>query len=194
MTLVGFKRATIGILDADGNVIEEHVVEGKQDEGATTTADISGLSATPVRVHGSDIVYYVSQRGTGDVVVNLGLLDLPDTFSDKLLGYVVATSGITFVGKDTEPPYVALMLESSNLKGDTALLAFFKGKMSKESVTLNTLGEGDYTPEAETFVFNAIEDDKDGESSGNVLGKYVGSDTVTIDALKALVLPPVVAG
>lgn len=191
MTLVGFKRATIGILDTDGNVLSKHVVEGKQSEGATSTANISGLSATPVKVYGSDIAYYVSQRGTGDVSVDLGVLDLPDTFSDEMLGYHKATSGITFVGRDTEAPYAAVLLESSDLQGNTALLGFFKGKFSKETITLNTLGEGNYTPEAETFVFTAIEDDKDGESEGNVLGKYVGSEAETITALQALVLPEV---
>lgn len=195
MTLVGFKRATIGVHDADGNVTTTHVIEGKQNEGATSTAEITGLSAAATKVHGSNIAYYVSQRGTGNVVVNLGVLDLPDSINDVLLGYKVAESGISYIGNDTEPPYCSVLLESSNLQGATALFGLFKGKFSKETVTMNTLNSDEsFTPEAETFVFTAIEDDKEGDSNGQAVGKYVGSDETAITALRDQVLPTVPAG
>lgn len=193
MVLVGFKKATIDVFDKDGQVVKQIVIQGKQDEGATTSAEITGLSAEPVKVYGSDIAYYVSQRGTNNPSVNLGLLDVSNADSDQLLGFKVAESGITFVGNDTEPPYCSLMLESSDLEGNVALLGFFRGKFSKENTTLNTLGEGTYTPEAENFVFTPIEDDREGDSSGQVMGKYVGSEETAITSLRELVVPEVTA-
>lgn len=187
--LVGFKRATIGIYDNKGDIIDTIVIEGKQNEGATTTANITGLAPTPVRVAGSDITYYISQRGTGAVAVDLGVLDLSDADNDAILGYEVSDSGISFVGRNTEAPYASLLLESSNLEGDVALLGFFRGKFTREAITLNTLTPGEqYTPEAETYVFSAIEDDKEGDSNGQTLGKYIGSDSEAISELRELVL------
>lgn len=190
MTLVGFKRATIGILDDDGNTTKTYVVEGKSNKGATTTAEITGLSKEATKVYGSDIVYYISQLGTGDVAVNLGLLDLPDEANDEILGYKTTSNGISYLGEDTEPPFVSLLLESSDLSGETALLGFFKGKMSKDAINLNTLNESGFTPEAETYNFTASNDTKEGESKGQVLGKYVGTEETSIDALKKMVFPP----
>lgn len=196
MTLVGFKRATIGVLDADGNTLSTHVIEGKQNEGATSTAEINGLSASPTKVHGSNIAYYVSQRGTGNITANLGVLDLPDQINDVLLGYkVVEETGISYIGNDTEPPYCSVLLESSNLQGATALFGLFKGKFSKETVAMNTLNTDEtFTPEAETFVFTAIEDDKEGDSNGQTVGKYIGSEETAITALRDQVLPTTLGG
>lgn len=187
--LVGFRRATIAVHAADGTVKDTFVIEGKQNEGATSSANITGLAPTPVRVAGSDITYYIAQRGTGEVSVDFGLLDLSDEVNDAILGYEVSESGIAFVGRKTEAPYTSVLLESSNLKGETALLGFFKGKFTRESITLNTLNPAEtYTPEPESYVFSASEDDKEGESNGQVLGKYVGADEAAITELRNLVL------
>lgn len=184
--LVGFKKATIKI---HGEIDKTIVVEGKQNEGATTTAEITGLSPTPVRVAGSNVTYYISQKGTGEVGVNLGVLDLKDADNDAILGYEVAANGISYVGRNTEAPYVSLLLESEDLQGNTALLGFFKGKFSKETINLNTLDPSTpYEPEAETYAFAAIEDDQKGPSNGNTLGKYVGDEQETITALRNQVL------
>ena len=189
MTKVGFKRATIGIYDATGTMTDSHVFEGQTDEGATTTAEITGLSKEPVRVYGSDISYYISQRGTGDVNVALSLLDAPDTFVNKMLGYQTNTDEIAFIGEDTEAPYCSLLLESSNLQGDTVLLGFFRGKFSKDGETINTLTGDTFTPEPDLYTFNAITETRDGESKGQVLGKYIGTEPTAITSLTKLVIP-----
>ncbi len=69
MTLVGFKKMTIGVFDEAGKIptANQFVIEGKQDKGATVSAEITGLSKEPTKVYGSDIAYYVSQKGTGAV-------------------------------------------------------------------------------------------------------------------------------
>lgn len=193
--LVGFKRATIGVFDESGAQISEHVIEGKQNEGATSTANITGLSSEAVRVAGSDIIYYIAQQGLGEVAADLGILDLPNDVADEILGFRKTESGIAMMGKSTNPPYCSLLLESSDAKGETALLGFFKGKFSKDAMNLATLNPSTpYTPEAESIIFNAVNDDKEGESEGEVVGKYVGNETEAITELKQLVLPGVLPG
>lgn len=191
MSFVGFKRLTIGILDETGKVTTENqfVIEGKQDKGATVSAEITGLAKEPTKVYGSDIAYYVSQKGPGDVSINFGLLDLPEEFNDKILGYKTNDQKISFVGEDTNPPFCSVLLESSDLSGETALLAAFKGKFSRESMKLNTLTNEAFEPEAEEYVFSAIANDAEGDAKGQTVGKYIGSDQESIKALKALVFP-----
>jgi len=192
MTLVGFKRATIGILGPDGAILPEKkwVIEGKTDGGATSSAEITGLSKEPTKVYGSDVLYYISQKGTGDVSINLGVLDLPEECNDAILGYKAGTTaGVSFVGEDTEPPTCALMLESKDLDGTVVMLAFFKGKFSRDGITLGTLTNEANSPEAEAYVFAAMADDKEGESKGQTLGKFIGKDDTTAEAFTALVFP-----
>lgn len=193
MTLVGFKRLTIAVLDADGKVTADKkwVVEGKANKGATSTAEITGLNKEATKVYGSDIAYYISQKGTGDVSVNLGLLDLEEECNDAILGYEVKNN-ISYVGENTEPPTVAIMLESKDLDGTTAMLGFFKGKFSRESINLSTLNGDAFEPEAESYVFAAMSDDKEGDSNGQTMGKYIGSEAEVISALTAQVFPETV--
>lgn len=187
--LVGFSKATIAVFDETGQKVSEYVIEGKQNEGATSTANITGLSSEAVRVPGSDTIYYISQEGTGDVVANLGLLDLLESVNDEILGYKKTESKISLIGRSTKPPFCSLLLESKDLRGDTALLGFFKGKFAKDAIDLATLDPSTpYTPEAEAIVFNAINDDKEGVSKGEVVGKYVGKDEDAITELRTLVL------
>ena len=191
MSFVGFKKLTIGVFDETGKVPEKNqfVIEGKQDKGATVSAEITGLAKESTKVHGSDIAYYVSQKGTGDVSINFGLLDLPEDVNDKILGYKVNDQKISFMGEDTEPPYCAVLLESSDLSGETALLAAFKGKFSRESMKLNTLTNEAFEPEAEEYVFSAIANDAEGDAKGQTVGKYIGAASESINALKALAFP-----
>lgn len=189
MTLVGFKRMTIGVFDEDGKLLKKHVVEGKQNEGATVSAEISGLAKEATKVHGSDIAYYISQKGTGDVTVNFGLLDLPEEVNDTILGYKVDTNGIAYMGKDTNPPYCSVLLESEDLGGEKAMLSVFKGKFSREAINLETLTNESFEPGAEEYVFTAIENDKEGEAKGQTVGKYIGAEAASITALEELTFP-----
>ena len=191
MTLVGFKRLEIGILSDSGQTTETYVIEGEASEGATTAAEITGLNKEATRIYGSDIAYYVSQRGTGDVVVNLSLLDLPADINDKILGYETGEDGISYLGERTEAPECAIMLESSTLQGDTALLAFFRGKFSKDGTTLKTLTNEAFEPEAESLVFNAVSDTKEGSTKGQGVGKYIGKEESAIQALRQQTFPGV---
>lgn len=191
MTLVGFKKMTIGIFDENGKIpaANQYVIEGKQDQGATVSAEISGLSKESTKVYGSNIAYYISQKGTGDVSATFGLLDLPEELNDKILGYKTDSNKISFLGEDTEPPYCALLMESEDLGGDTAMLTIFKGKFSREAINLNTTTNDAFEPEAEEYVFSAIANDADGDAKGQSVAKYVGKEEAAITAMRAMAFP-----
>lgn len=189
MQPVGFKRATVGIFDKTGNMTRQFVIQGDQDKGATVSAEITGLSKEPSKVYGSDVAYYVSQKGTGDVAVDFGFLDLVEKDSDEILGYKTTENGLSFIGEDTEPPYCSVLLESEDLSGETALLGFFKGKFSKDGETLNTQTNDTFEPEAQSYTFAAIASDVEGDQKGQTVVKYVGTEQAVITELKALVFP-----
>lgn len=176
--LLGFKRAKIQPLDSDGKAKGELIiVEGKQDEGAVQEANITGLSSEPVKVYGSDIAYYVSQKGTGDVSVALKFIDMPYGAEDRMLGYETdAELKSQFVGENTEPPYCAVTLESSDTLGNAALFGFFKGKFNKPDISLKTKEGGNVTPEGESYTFSAIASDADDKSKGNTMVKFLGKE------------------
>lgn len=185
--LVGFKRAKIQPLKndgtADGNLI---IIEGKQNEGATQEAKISGLSTDPIKAYGSNIAYYVSQKGTGDVVVDLILLDMSSKSEDIILGYTTDTElKAQFVGEKTEPPYCAITLESEDTQGNTALFGFFKGKFSKPDIALETKKGSNQEPTGESYKFVAVASDAEDKSKGNTMVKFLGTtaDAVAVETL-----------
>lgn len=182
---------TVGIFDENGKIpkANQFVIEGKQDKGATVSAEISGLSKESTKVYGSDIAYYVSQKGTGDVSATFGLLDLPEELNDKILGYKVDTNKIAFLGEKTEPPYCSVLMESEDLNGDMAMLAIFKGKFSREAIQLNTTTNEAFEPEAEEYVFSAIANDAEGSAKGQTVAKYIGPDEAAIKAMRDLAFP-----
>lgn len=55
---------TIGVFDENGKIPAANliVIEGKQDKGATVSAEISGLSKEASKVYGSNVPYYISQK------------------------------------------------------------------------------------------------------------------------------------
>lgn len=189
MTLIGFKRATIGIFDEKGKVTAKHVLEGKANEGATVSAEISGMASEAVKTYGSNIAYYVMQKGTGDVTVNLGLLDLPEKFNDQLLGYGDG-EGIAFIGEKTKAPYAALLLETESVQGKPVCLGFFKGKFSKSELALNTSTNENTELEADSYMFSALSSDKEDESKGSVIAKAFGEEDKT--KLVKMLFPEVV--
>ena len=63
MTLVGFEKMKIRIHDGAEPKLGENyfVIEGKKGEGATQTANITGLSSEPVKIYGSNSSFYTSR-------------------------------------------------------------------------------------------------------------------------------------
>lgn len=185
--LIGFKRIKIQPLASDGTANGTLItLEGTQNKGATQEANISGLSSDPVKVYGSNITYYVSQKGTGDISVEFKLIDMPGDAENRILGY--ETSEVfkaQFVGENTEPPYCAVLIESEDTQGNVALFGFFKGKFNKPDIALKTKEGGNYEPDGETYTFATAISDMDDESKGNTMVRFLGTkaDAAAVEAL-----------
>ncbi|HEO6620727.1 TPA: phage tail protein [Streptococcus agalactiae] len=167
MQAVGFKRMTIQVL---GGTKEKIVIEGAAGKGATKTAKISGLSAAPVKTYGSDIAYYTSRRGVGDVKMETEAIDIPFEHLQTILGYKKGekTEGVTFIGEDTEAPEVSVLLEAPGTEGNV-YLGFFKGTFSMEDFELKTKEEKQDGLDSQKLVFTAQPGD-----AGEAKGQYVG--------------------
>lgn len=193
MTLVGFKRLTIQPYKDDGTVDGDPIViEGDSNKGGTISAEVSGLSKEASKVAASDIEYYISQMGVGDVSVDFGLLDVPHDAEARILGQkTVGTDGktIIYVGSDTAAPYCGVLLEAKDLQKNSALLGFFRGKFSKDKETANTLDPSEsYKPESESYTFSAAASTDSGDQNGEYVAKYFGSDQETIASVRTQVL------
>lgn len=179
-TTVGFKRLIVRILDGKQDVEEGKnlfIIEGKADKGATQTAKISGLASEATKSYGSNLAYYVSRKGVGDVKVDFTLLDMPDIVENTILGYE-EKNGLTLVGENTEAPYCAVMMESTTLGGEPVVFGLFKGTFTRDEKELETTKEKQDELAGDSFSFTAIAADKD-EYKGYYYLKAVGSEKVT---------------
>ena len=190
-TLVGFKALRIAVHDKAGKVTAIHKIEGKDNQGGMISAEVEGLSSDPVKVYASNRAYYVVQKGTGDVSATLSALDMPEAVENEILGYKTASGGFTIIGENTEPPYCSIMMESEDLQGKKALLGLFKGKFSKDGVSLETKTNENVEPEGTEYTFSAVASDKD-EFAGQVFAKYVGDEESVITAMETAVIGTVV--
>ena len=185
MALVGFKRMTIRVLDGEATPTlgkNLFVVEGKTGEGATRTAKITGLSSEPVKTYGSDVAYYTSKRGVGDVKMEMTAVDIPHMVLAKILGHVVKDE-IIYIGEDSDAPLCSVMLESKTSNGTKAQVGFFKGSFSMDAEELESLKEKQEELPDDSLSFSAIASD-DEEIKGNYYGKYIGNDEEKIKKLK----------
>lgn len=185
-TLRGFKRATIAVLDKDGNATDKKfVIEGKTNEGAVTEFELTGLSKEPTKIYGSNILYYSTNKGVGEVSLKVNILDLPAEAQSAILGYEADADGIQFIGEETTAPDCAIAVESEFLNGDKAVIALFKGTFAYE-------GEKGSTNEAEVTISDADEltftsTGKDIDGKRQHVGKAKGDETVA--KLETIVFP-----
>lgn len=179
MSLVGFKKAEIRVLDGGQGTLDTNifVIEGKSGKGATQTANVTGLSSEPVKSYGSDVAYYSSSKGVGDVKVELGMLDVPFDVQNAILGRK-SKSNLTTIGAGTVAPMCSLTLYSANTEGKEVALGFFKGQFSMESIELETLNGDQKELATETLTFTALASDSE-EHSGEYVAIGVGTEGVT---------------
>lgn len=167
MQPIGFKRMTIQVL---GQTDKKFVIEGASGKGATKTAKISGLAADPIQTYGSDIAYYTSRRGVGEVKAEFELIDIPMDVQKVVFGYKSGTTatGLTFIGEDTEAPEVSILLEAPDTEGN-AYFGFFKGTLSKEDLELKSQEAKKDGLDSQKVVFTAQPG-----TTGDAKGQYVG--------------------
>lgn len=161
---VGYKRATIVVLDENGKATQQKfVLEGKAGKGGTREAKISGISPESIKIHASNVPYFVSAKGIGDLKAELAMLDIPNDCLEAVLGRKKHTDGFTLIGEKTQAPYVAVALESEDVNGEPVIFALLKGKMSLDDVSMKTNEDKQAEPEDETLTMECISND-DGES------------------------------
>lgn len=166
MTLVGFKQATIQILDEDLKPVagKKYVIKGETNKGATSGFEITGLSPEAVKVYGSNSPYYVSQQGTGEVDATFSALDLPSAIEHEVLGRNADSNGVFHVGEETVAPYCAVLFESADLRGQKIGTGLYAGKFSRDAISAETLNGDSYEPEADEYKFTPISKTIDGKN------------------------------
>lgn len=183
---IGFKRLTVRVLDGKTPALGTNlfVVEGETGKGATQTAKISGLSSDPVKTRGSDIVYYTSRKGVGDVKAALALIDVPDKFENVVLGYL-EQEGIVLIGDETEAPYCSILMESSTPDNKIFAMGLFKGVFAKNEEEMKTAEEKRDSLPAENYDYSAEASD-DPTLKNAYVGKIVGGSETELNKLKKL--------
>ena len=159
METYGFEKLSIKKLKSDlspDTTSAIKVIDGSAKKGATTSFDLTGLTKTPVKVFGSNIEYFISRKGTGDVAANFGLLDLDSETEGELLGFIEAAEGIQGIGEETEPPYVSVVAEAEDLYGEPVAFALVAGSFSRDGFSLATKTDEDFTPEPGEYVYTAM--------------------------------------
>ncbi|RGC38214.1 major tail protein [Streptococcus gallolyticus] len=139
MTLVGFERMEIRILDGAVPEVGKNlfIIEGKKGEGATQTANITGLSSEPVKTYGSNSAYYTSRKGVGDVKAEVTAVDVPFAVQNAILGRK-KKNGLTVGGADTEPPLCSVAFFSEDPYGKDFGIGFYCGVWAMDGIELNT--------------------------------------------------------
>ncbi|MCU0082167.1 major tail protein [Streptococcus danieliae] len=181
----GFKRLFIRVHDGAQPVLDKNlfVIEGKPGKGATQTANISGLSSEPVKTYGSNIAYYVANRGVGDLQVEFGIIDLPYKVEAIILGQKINGNTIK-IGADTVAPYCSILMESSIADGTPAFIGCYNGQFSRESVEFETEKDSQEELTADSLKFSAIAS-TDANTEGLYVIKHLGNDEQELNAIKA---------
>lgn len=183
-TLVGFEEVEVGIFDAAGSKTLETFV-WKDEDGGTIKLGISGLEPDEVKMRASNKNVWVSKRGTSDVKTSFETFNPPLEELDKVLGAVADSNGISWVGDDTEAPYVSMICKSSDIFGNPVYLGLVKGKMGLDSIDLNTTEEKAKEPESTKLTGSWISREIEGES--RIYGRAVTPEQYT--ALRNAIFP-----
>lgn len=185
MATVGFEEVEIGIYDPVTEQITESFV-WKDENGGTVNMTITGLEPTITRAVASNKTVWQSKRGTGQVTSTFEAFNPPEEQLDKVLGREKDENGSSWVGNNTQAPYVALIAKASNIDGEPVYLALPKGMIGYNEIPLATTN-----PEEETAPPNTVLTGtwQDAEIAGDsrVFGKHIGSEGY--DAFRTLVFP-----
>lgn len=186
MAGVGFKRMTIQILDGKTPALgsNQFVIEGAPGKGGTKAAKISGIAASPVKTYASNIAYYISSTGVGDVKAEFDVVDFPRDVLSKILGHKTSQNGITRVGADTVAPFCSILLESATTDGTPFYAGFYKGQFSLEAFEFNTLSDKQEELPADSLTFTAIASDAQA-TEGAYYGTCASKEANTVNAFKA---------
>lgn len=155
---VGFKKITIQVLDEKLVPVagKRYVIAGVTNEGAASSFEIDGLTKEATKVYGSNVPYYASQKGTGDVTATINILDFPFDAEADVLGFAKGTDEVFRIGEDTEAPYCSVLIETASMQGKVLGFGLYAGKFSKTVLQGSTLTDEAYEPEPTEYSFAAV--------------------------------------
>ncbi|PCR98992.1 major tail protein [Lactococcus fujiensis] len=178
---VGFEKLTIRILDDKEPTLGTNLFEikGKANEGATSSAKISGLAVDPVKSWGSNKPYHISGKGVGDGKVDFDILDIPDKVLAAIIGYDVDTNGVITASSETKAPNCSILIEDSDIRGDKVMLGFLSGVFSYDGVEIDTAQGKASEMKADTLSYSVGSSD-----TGEFFKKYAGSESAAQAAVR----------
>ena len=180
MATVGFESIIFGIQPGATGTLKELKVD--KTAGGAIEAKITGLGATSNTIYASNVPFFIASKGVSSPKVTLDVADLMDNGVYQEVIGAKTVDGASVVGSDTEPPYVSLVMVSSNKEGKKLFMGMTKGKFSHPELNLKTAE--DKGVELQT---DSIEGEFIADSRGYVFLTAVESDTMTLDKFKSLV-------
>lgn len=178
---VGFEKLTIRILDSKEATLGTNMFEikGKKDEGATSSAKISGLAVDPVKTWGSNKPYHISGKGVGDGKIDFDIIDIPDAALSAIIGYAVDENGVITASSETQAPNCSILIEDTDIRGNKVMLGFMSGVFSYDGVEIETAQgkASEIKPDTLSYSVGSSDD-------GEFFKKYTGTETVAQTAIR----------
>lgn len=182
MATVGFKAIHLAQLGKDDEVVKEFEVNAAQ--GGAIGAKVTGMGATPNIVYASDVPFHVSAQGVSSPKLALDIADLYMELSIGMTGAEKTKDGIITIGANTKPPYMSVVLVTTDKDGNDLFIGLMKGKFTAPDEELKT--SEDKGVELQT---DAVEGDFIARSSDALVyaKASTATDGVTLEAFKAFV-------
>lgn len=189
MATVGFDSIKIAILDDNEKTTAANTYTIDATSGGAIEANVTGLSPNQNVVYASNVPFYVSSKGVGDVKLALTVADLeslPAGALDIILGRSQdATTKITTIGSETEAPYVSVELMTKDKNGKQLFVGLLKGKFSFDGDDIKTSDNNGAVLSQDQLTGSFVARNSD----GLVYAKGREADTVTQSMFETFVFP-----
>lgn len=190
MATVGFESIKIGILDDNEKVIQSFDINASK--GGAINAKFSGLGATMKKTFASNVPFYVAAQGVSDAKLELQIADIPEDALAAITGATENDNGITVIGSETRPPYVAVMCKTASKEGGDIYVSMLKGKFSYPETELKT--NEDQGPDLQTDTISGDFVARNSDSAVYAKGRS-DAEGFTKEAYETFVFPaPAVPG
>ncbi|GGH83548.1 phi13 family phage major tail protein [Pullulanibacillus pueri] len=188
MATVGFKSAKIAVLDENEKTSADNIFTADEKTAGAIEAAITGLAPTQNVVYASNVPYYVSSKGTGDIKIALTVADLealPEGALDKILGREKNEDGITTIGANTEAPYCAVGLYTDDKNGKALFIGLLKVKFTFDGDDIKSTDNNGSTLSSDVLNGSGVSRASDGLS----WAKAREADDVTQDQFEDFIFP-----
>lgn len=180
LATIGFEKIIFGVTEGEDGTITELVAD--KAGGGAIDATISGLGANQEIIYASNIPFYVSSQGVGDVKISLNVFDITHAgIYNKILG-VETVEGVNVVGESTQAPYTGVVLTTKSSNGKRLFLGLAKTRFAHPDIAVGTNEAGSTKVNTDTIEGSCISD-----ARGYVYMSAVESDTMTEAKFKQFV-------